>query len=112
MLEEQLEIVDGLLTQQPFSFHGAHYELDGAELLPSTIQRPRPPIILGGKRVGPWMQRLVGRWADEFNTVGGTTAEVRERFERARLGVEAAGREQGSLVTSLDDLVLRGRDPR
>lgn len=101
MLEEQLEVVDGLLTEQPFSFHGAHYELDGAELLPSTVQQPRPPIILGGRRVGPWMQRLVGRWADEFNTVGGTTAEVRERFERARAGVEAVGREQGSLVTSL-----------
>jgi len=47
MLEEQLEIVDGLLAQQPFSFHGEHYALDRAELLPSTVQRPRPPIILG-----------------------------------------------------------------
>lgn len=101
MLEEQLEIVDGLLAQQPFSFHGEHYALDRAELLPSTVQRPRPPIILGGRRVGPWMQRLVGRWADEFNTVGGTTDEVRKRFERARSGIEAVGREQRTLVTSL-----------
>jgi len=101
MLEEQLEIVDGLLTQQRFSFHGAYYALDGAELLPSTVQRPRPPIILGGTRVGRWMQRLVGRWADEFNTVGGTVDEVRERFERARAGIEAAGRGQQTLVTSL-----------
>ena len=101
MLEEQLEVVDGLLTQQPFSFEGAHYELEGAELLPRTPQRPRPPIILGGTRVGAWMQRLVGRWADEFNTVGGTPVQVRERFERARTGVEAAGREQETLVTSL-----------
>lgn len=101
MLEEQLEIVDGLLTQQRFSFSGEHYALEGAELLPNTVRLPRPPIILGGKLVGPWMRRLVGRWADEFNTVGGTTAEVRERFERARAGIEAAGRKQETLVTSL-----------
>jgi alkanesulfonate monooxygenase SsuD/methylene tetrahydromethanopterin reductase-like flavin-dependent oxidoreductase (luciferase family) len=47
------------------------------------------------------MQALVGRYADEFNTVGGTPDEVAARFARARAGVEAAGRDPGSLVTSL-----------
>jgi alkanesulfonate monooxygenase SsuD/methylene tetrahydromethanopterin reductase-like flavin-dependent oxidoreductase (luciferase family) len=47
------------------------------------------------------MQRLIGRWADEFNTVGGSPAEVRERFGRARDGVMAAGRDPEGLVTSL-----------
>lgn len=100
MLEEQLQIVHGLLTQDRFSFHGAHYTLDDAEFLPKPVQRPRPPILLGGNQVGPWMQRLIGGWADEFNTVGGTPEQVRERFARARSGVEAAGRDQVSLVTS------------
>lgn len=101
MLEEQLRIVDGLLTQDRFSFHGAHYTLDDAEFLPRTVQRPRPPIVLGGTAVGPWMQRLIGRWADEFNTVGGSPTEVAERFARARDGVASAGREQSTLTTSL-----------
>ncbi|MGZ6544022.1 MAG: TIGR03560 family F420-dependent LLM class oxidoreductase [Actinomycetota bacterium] len=116
MLEEQLRIVDGLLTQDRFSFRGEHYTIDAAEFLPKAIQRPRPPIVLGGTIVGPWMQRLIGEWADEFNTVGGTPNEVAERFARARSGVAAAGREQSSLTTSLmtwcfvaptDDAVLR-----
>ena len=71
MLKEQLEIVDGLLTQQPFSFHGEHYSLDRAELLPSSVQRPRPPIILGGTRVGPWMRRLVGAGQTSSTRSGG-----------------------------------------
>ena len=101
MLEEQLQIVDGLLTEDRFSFHGAHYTLEEAEFFPKTTKRPRPPIVLGGTKVGPWMQRLIGGWADEFNTVGGSPKEVAERFGRARDGVASAGREQSSLTTSL-----------
>jgi F420-dependent oxidoreductase-like protein len=101
MLEEQLEIVHRLLTEDRFTFEGRHYTLTDAEFLPKAVQRPRPPIVLGGKKVGPWMQRLIGAWADEFNTTGGTPDEVRDRFARARDGVTAAGRAPESLVTSL-----------
>ncbi len=101
MLEEQLEIVHRLLTEDRFSFEGTHYTLAEAECFPKPVQRPRPPIVVGGKRVGAWMQRLIGAWADEFNTVGGSPDEVRERFGRARDGVAAAGREPDTLVTSM-----------
>jgi F420-dependent oxidoreductase-like protein len=101
MLEEQLEIVHRLLTEDRFTFEGRHYTLADAECLPKSVQRPRPPIVLGGKTVGPWMQRLIGAWADEFNTVGGAPEEARERFGRARDGVAAAGRAPETLVTSL-----------
>jgi alkanesulfonate monooxygenase SsuD/methylene tetrahydromethanopterin reductase-like flavin-dependent oxidoreductase (luciferase family) len=47
------------------------------------------------------MQRLIGAWADEFNTAGGDPEEVRDRFGRARDGVDAAGRAPETLVTSL-----------
>jgi F420-dependent oxidoreductase-like protein len=100
MLEEQVPIVHGLLTEDIFSFQGKHYELEGADQLPKPAQRPRPPLILGGTTVGPRMQALIGRYADEFNTVGGTPAEVADRFARARSSVEAAGRDPASLVTS------------
>jgi F420-dependent oxidoreductase-like protein len=101
LLEEQVPIVHGLLTEDLFSFDGQHYRLDGADQLPKPVQRPRPPLILGGTTVGRRMQALVGRYADEFNTVGGTPDKVAERFARARASVEAAGRAPESLVTSL-----------
>jgi alkanesulfonate monooxygenase SsuD/methylene tetrahydromethanopterin reductase-like flavin-dependent oxidoreductase (luciferase family) len=47
------------------------------------------------------MQRLVARFADEFNTVGGTPKEVAERFGRIRDGLDAAGRDQAGVTTSL-----------
>jgi len=100
-LEEQVPIVHGLLTQDRFSFEGRHYRLTDAEMLPKPRQQPRPPLILGGSTVGPRMQRLIGRYADEFNTVGGTPEQVAERFARARAGVEAEGRDPAVLVTSM-----------
>ena len=101
LLEEQVPIVDGLLRDQAFSFQGTHYRLEGADPAPPPVQRPRPPLILGGTTVGPRMQHLIGSFADEFNTVGGTPAEVAARFDRARGAVERAGRSQASLTTSL-----------
>jgi F420-dependent oxidoreductase-like protein len=100
-LEEQVAIVHGLLTEERFSFDGRFYQLRDCEFLPKTVQRPRPPLILGGTKVGPTMQRLIGRYADEFNTVGGTPEDVRARYERARAGCEEHGRDPAMLVTSL-----------
>ena len=110
MLEEQLEIVHGLLTKERFSFHGDHYTLEDAEFLPKALQQPHPPIIVGGTRVGPRMQRLVGRWADEFNTVGGSPEDVAKRFDRARAGVATANRDPNMLVTSLMTWCFVGED--
>ncbi|HSL11144.1 MAG TPA: TIGR03560 family F420-dependent LLM class oxidoreductase [Actinomycetota bacterium] len=101
MLAEQAEVVHGLLTHDRFSFHGRFYDLDDVEFLPKSVQRPHLPIVLGGRRVGPTMQQVIGRFADEFNTVGGTPEDVRARFGRAREGIDAAGRDPESLVTSL-----------
>jgi F420-dependent oxidoreductase-like protein len=101
LLEEQVPIVHGILSEEHFSFHGKHYHLEEAHSLPRPVQRPHPPLILGGTRVGPRMQALIGRFADEFNTVGGTPAEVAARFSRARDGLRAAGREPTSATMSL-----------
>jgi F420-dependent oxidoreductase-like protein len=100
-LAEQIEIVHRLLTEDEVTFTGEHYRLEGAAFWPKPVQRPHPPLTLGGTTVGPRMQRLIGRWADGFNTVGGTPDEVAGRFTRARAGVEAAGRDPASFPCSL-----------
>ena len=100
ILEEQLEIVHGLLTEGTFSFESPHYAMEDCRFLPKAVQRPHPPIIVGGDGKAR-MARLVARWADEFNTVGGTPGEVRERYARVRDAVDAAGRDQATVTTSL-----------
>jgi F420-dependent oxidoreductase-like protein len=109
MLEEQLEIVHGLLTQERFSFAGRNYTLEDCEFRFEPVQRPHPPIVVGGKG-GPRISRLVAAWADEFNTVGGTPQEVGERFARVRAAADEAGRDPASLTTSLMTWVFVGAD--
>lgn len=68
-LTEQLEIVDGLWSTpagKTFDHDGRHYQIAGSPALPKPVQRPRPPIIVGGfgARRTP---ALVARFADEYN---------------------------------------------
>lgn len=112
MFEEQVEIVHGLLTQEVFSFEGRFYALEECRFEPKAVQQPHPPIVLGGRLAGPRMQRLVARFADEFNTVGGTPEEVRARFGRIRDGLDAAGRDQSTVTTSLMTWYFVGEDER
>jgi alkanesulfonate monooxygenase SsuD/methylene tetrahydromethanopterin reductase-like flavin-dependent oxidoreductase (luciferase family) len=100
LFEEQVEIVHGLLTKERYSFESPHYAIEDCEFLHKPVQRPHPPLILGGRKAGPRMQHLVARYGDEFNTVGGTPDEVRDRFGRIRDGLDAEGRDQTEVTTS------------
>src|SRR3954469_24586708 len=69
VLEEQLEIVhDGHWSVGPFSLSGTYYELQDLRSRPLPVQRPHPPLIMGGAG-GPRAARLAARFADEYNTV-------------------------------------------
>jgi F420-dependent oxidoreductase-like protein len=108
MLEEQLEIVHGLWSEDVFSFRGRHYEIEACRFTPKPVQRPHPPIVLGGKG-GPRLARLVARWADEFNRVGGTPEQMRASVERVTDAVDRAGRDRASVRMSLMTWVFVGR---
>jgi len=65
-LEESVAVMKGLLGGDgPFSFSGAHYRIDGLESTPAPVQRPHPPILIGGG--GPRVLGLAGREADVVN---------------------------------------------
>lgn len=46
--DEALDIVTGLWRGDPFSYDGAHYTVDEAVVLPTPVQQPRIPIVVGG----------------------------------------------------------------
>jgi F420-dependent oxidoreductase-like protein len=108
LLEEQLEIVHRLWSDDRFSFEGRSTTLEDARLRPKPVQRPHPPIVIGGKG-GPRIARLVARWGDEFNRVGGTPEEVHEAFDRVREAVAVTGRDPGSITMSFMTWFVIGR---
>jgi F420-dependent oxidoreductase-like protein len=107
ILEEQLEIVNRQWTEEEFSFDGRHHRLQRSRAEPKPVQRPRPPIVMGGA-AGPRVARLAARWADEYNTIFASPEECRER--RARI-VEACEREgRAPIPFSLMTACCVGRD--
>jgi alkanesulfonate monooxygenase SsuD/methylene tetrahydromethanopterin reductase-like flavin-dependent oxidoreductase (luciferase family) len=48
MLDEGLDILAGLMSEQPFSYLGTHYQVNEATFRPGPVQKPRIPIWLGG----------------------------------------------------------------
>jgi F420-dependent oxidoreductase-like protein len=111
-LEEQLAIVTGLWEtpeDETFSYAGRHYTLTDSPALPKPVQRPHPPLIIGGggERRTP---RLAATYADEFNTPFMQPDAVRGAFARVDDACRAIGRDPSSLVHSSAMTVVCGRD--
>src|SRR5579884_3263037 len=99
LLAEQIEIVHRELTEERFDFDGAHYTLEDAQALPKPVQKPRPPIVVGGSgRRGTAIP--AARFADEYNTPFVSPDEFAQRRRRVRAVCEELGRDPDSLVFS------------
>jgi F420-dependent oxidoreductase-like protein len=111
-LEEQLEIITGLWETpvgKTFDFAGTHYQLADSPALPKPIQRPRPPIIIGGvgaKRT----PRLAARYADEYNVPFHSVEDTKAAFERVRAACANGGRHDSSMTLSAAQVICCGRD--
>jgi len=92
VLEEQLQILMGHWGQDEFSFTGEHYALVGLNAQPKPVQRPRPPLIMGGN-AGPRSSALAARFADEYNTPFPSLEHIQRRKAAIDQACERAGRE-------------------
>jgi probable F420-dependent oxidoreductase len=64
---EALQIIKGLFSDEPVTFSGVHYQITGMRGNPSPVQRPRPPILLGGS--GKRILSMAAREADIVNII-------------------------------------------
>ncbi|HVL33573.1 MAG TPA: TIGR03560 family F420-dependent LLM class oxidoreductase, partial [Actinomycetota bacterium] len=67
MLDEAIQVCKKLWTEDTAQFEGKHFRLKDALCEPKPVQRPHPPVIVGGTQ--PRMLRLIARHADEWNAV-------------------------------------------
>ncbi len=84
-LEECIEIITRLWTQPVADFHGEFHQISNAVSAPKPVQRPHPPILIGGSRTR--MLRIMAKYADVVNFVPqpdpDSYAETLHRLERA-----------------------------
>jgi F420-dependent oxidoreductase-like protein len=110
LLEEQLAVITGLWTTPPgagFSFEGDHYTVEDSPALPKPVQRPHPPIVIGG--FGPKRTpRLAATYATEFNVAFAPPQMFPEAVARVRAACERIGRDPASLGVSIANTVVCG----
>ncbi len=108
MMDEAVLVMRGLWGEPPFTFAGKYYRVTDGVCLPKPVQKPGPPLMLGGG--GNGILRRAGTWADIIHMVpvigaAGTTTldEVRkftdaalaEKLGRVRRAEATAGRPRG-----------------
>ncbi len=109
LLDEQLGIIVRQWTEDAFDHHGEHYTLEDCRALPKPVQRPRPPVIVGGQ-AGPRSAAIAARWADEYNTLLAGPETVRERRDAVERAFADAGRDPSELTFSLMTTCVVGED--
>jgi probable F420-dependent oxidoreductase len=90
--EEGVEIIRRCWTGERFSFPGTYFHLDDVQMLPRPLQRPAPPLWIGGW--APAAIRRAGRLGDAW--VGGPSMaleEMKQLTDTYREAAAAAGRE-------------------
>ena len=108
-LAEQVEIVHRQWTDERTTFAGRHYTLEDCPALPKPVQRPRPPLLVGGQggsgTIGPAV-----RFADEYNTYLADREECERRRRRLDRACEREGRDPRTLPLSLMTGFILGSD--
>lgn len=99
-LAEACTLIRRLWTEpEPFDFHGTHHRLTGAFGNPRPVQRPHPPILIGGRSSATL--RVAADHADLWNIPGGDIADVVRRSALLDRYCTEAGRDPATLTRSI-----------
>ena len=108
MLEEGVIIIKRMLTQNQASFEGKHYTIKDAKCSPKPIQKPYPPIWIGGG--GKKTLQLVAKYADGWNYGLCTYDEYLSKISILRDCCKAVGRDYEKIAKAWHAIMLLGHN--
>ncbi|MGE0879605.1 MAG: LLM class F420-dependent oxidoreductase [Acidimicrobiia bacterium] len=105
LFDEAIEVMRGLWTTDEFHFDGRHFKAMGVTLAPTAVQKPHPPLWLGGN--AKVVLRRVADWGDGWAPLLGSE----QLSKTARSPFIANDDELGTRILELKDaMTARGRD--
>ena len=107
MLEEGIEVILRLFRDEPASFSGRHYSLEGAVMRPKPEQRPHPPLLVGGSGEKRTL-RIVAKYADEWNAVAPTPETYRAKSAILEEYCRAVSRDPATIARSVMSAFIVG----
>jgi len=97
-LREGIEIIKRLWTETKASYKGKYYTIKDAYCEPKPIQKPHPPITIGGGGEKLTL-RVVAKHADRSN-LGGDVKQIKHKLEVLKNHCTAAGRDYNKIEKS------------
>lgn len=107
-LEESLEIIKGVWIRERFTFKGNYYAVSEAFCTPKPIQRPHPPIWIGGR--GDMSLRLVAKYGDACNFSSLSPEECSKKLEVLNGYCEEYSRDLKEIIKSYMAIIFLGKD--
>ena len=95
VVKERMEAMKALWTEEQAAYSGEHVDFPATFSWPKPVQRPHPPILLGGGG-GPKLFEAIADYADGWMPIGG--AGVRQSLPQLHAAMEAAGRDPAELT--------------
>lgn len=107
LTDECIEVLKVLWTEEEPSFKGRYYRFSGIKFLPRPVQKPHPPIWVGGNsRMA--IERAVNA-GNGWHSVGLTPKEIKEGVEYINELLSGKGKEASDFVISLrKNLQIKG----
>lgn len=104
-MEEAIQLILKMWSEPRATFHGKYFHIQDAILEPKPVQKPHPPVMIGGSGEQLTL-RAVARWGDACN-IFGDPATVKAKFDILRAHCEKAGRDFNSIErTNLTGLLI------
>ncbi|WP_328349692.1 LLM class flavin-dependent oxidoreductase [Mycobacterium sp. NBC_00419] len=108
-LRETLEILTQAFAGEHIDYSGAHYTVRDMPIKPGPVQRPRPPIVVGGSGE-KYTLPLVARYADVWNVPTYALSEMQHKLTVLRSLCEDIGRDPSSIVMSVEAVLAIAPD--
>ncbi len=108
-LEEAVRILKAMWTQERATFEGRHYRVQNAVNSPKPVQKPHPPILIGGSGAKVTL-RITAQHAQMHNIGGGPPEAARQVLQTLRRHCQALGTDCDAIRKTRLTPVLLARD--
>jgi F420-dependent oxidoreductase-like protein len=110
-LEEAIQIIRKMWTEEPTAtFNGKYYQINNAYCNPKPIQKPSPPIMVGGSGER-YTLKIIAKYADACNLFG-STETVKRKLSILREHCKSVGRDYDSILKTKLGLIVIDNDKK
>jgi F420-dependent oxidoreductase-like protein len=104
-LDEAIQVIRKMWTDEPYaSFNGKYYQIRNAYCNPKSIQKPSPPILVGGSGERKTL-KIVAKYADACNLFG-SPETVRKKLDILKEHCKSVGRDYSSILKTKLSVII------